>query len=268
MKGLLCSVLFSFSFYVGASDYVRLSDIRSMGMGENGVTQSVCFNPALVALNNQKILHLDYLNRYGLKELGTLGLGFVCPNALLPIGIHISSFGYDAYRETLFRFSAGKRLNERWIVGIGVQYRMLQTELFEEVPKQMTTDVGILFSPVDKVLIGMLVMDFPSFSSDNVAVDYESLASYFVQIGFQWHIINNLLMAGSLETTKTYTLGGNIGIEYTAFDNFHIRAGLQTAPLLPTLGIGYGFTRFSVDVVAFYHPVLGISSGCGLRYSF
>ena len=41
----------------------------------NGVTQSVLFNPALVALNTDKVLHLEYFNRYGVKELGTVGIG-------------------------------------------------------------------------------------------------------------------------------------------------------------------------------------------------
>ena len=61
---------------------------------------------------------------------------------------------------------------------------------------------------------------------------------------------------------------GNAGIEYAPFKNFHIRAGVQTTPLLPTLGIGYRLTGFTVDVATIYHPVLGVSTGLGLSYSF
>ena len=59
-------------------------------MGGNGVTQSVLFNPALVALYTDKVLHLEYFNRYGVKELGTVGIGFVYPNPLLSAGVDIS----------------------------------------------------------------------------------------------------------------------------------------------------------------------------------
>ena len=89
-----------------------------------------------------------------------------------------------------------------------------------------------------------------------------------MQIGFQWQIINSLLIVGTLETNKDNALGGNVGMEYMPFESFRLRAGIQTTPLLPALGMGYSFSKFTLDVVASYHPVLGISSGCGLSYSF
>ena len=49
--------------------------------------RQVLFNPALVALNTDKVLHLEYFNRYGVKELGTVGIGFVYPNPLLSAGV-------------------------------------------------------------------------------------------------------------------------------------------------------------------------------------
>ena len=92
--------------------------------------------------------------------------------------------------------------------------------------------------------------------------------SYSVQIGFQWEIINRLLIVGTIESNKEHMWMGNAGIEYAPFKNFHIRAGVQTTPLLPTLGIGYRLTGFTVDVATIYHPVLGVSTGLGLSYSF
>ena len=197
-----------------------------------------------------------------------MGIGFVYPNPLLSAGVDISSFGYDQYRETLFRLSVGKRLNDRWRIGIGFQYKMLQTDLWEEVPKQLSTDVGILFAPVDKLLIGMLIMDFPSIAIHKYTAEIKCFTGYSVQIGFQWEVINGLLIAGTVESNKTHVLTGNAGIEYAPFGNFRIRAGVQATPLLPTLGIGYRLVGFTVDVATVYHPVLGVSTGLGLSYSF
>ena len=265
MKSINLFVLFFVSINIHAVDNLRIPDIRSLGMGGNGVTQSVLFNPALVALHTDKIIHLEYFNRYGVKELGTVGIGFVYPNPLLSVGVDISSFGYDQYRETLFRLSVGKRLNDRWRIGIGFQ---LQTDLWEEVPKQLSTDVGILFAPVDKLLIGMLIMDFPSIAIHKHTAEIKCFTGYSVQIGFQWEVINGLLIAGTVGSNKTHVLTGNAGIEYAPFGNFRIRAGVQTTPLLPTLGIGYRLVGFTVDVATVYHPVLGVSTGLGLSYSF
>ena len=154
------------------------------------------------------------------------------------------------------------------IIGIGFQYKMVQTELLEEVPKQLSTDIGILFSPVDKLLIGMLIMNFPSIGIHKYTTEIKYFTGYSVQIGFQWEIINSLLIVGTIESNKEHTWMGNAGIEYAPFKNFHIRAGVQTTPLLPTLGIGYRLIGFTVDVATIYHPVLGVSTGLGLSYSF
>ena len=204
MKSISLFVLFWASINIHAVDNLRISDIRSLGMGGNGVTQSVLFNPALVALYTDKVLHLEYFNRYGVKELGMVGIGFVYPNPLLSAGVDISSFGYDQYRETLFRLSVGKQLNGRWRIGIGFQYKMLQTELWEEVPKQLSTDVGILFVPIDKLLIGMLIMNFPSITIHKYTTETKCFTSYSVQIGFQWEIINRLLIVGTIESNKEH----------------------------------------------------------------
>ena len=90
MKSISLFVLFWASINIHAVDNLRIPDIRSLGMGGNGVTQSVLFNPALVALHTNKVLHLEYFNRYGVKELGTVGIGFVYPNPLLSAGVDIS----------------------------------------------------------------------------------------------------------------------------------------------------------------------------------
>ena len=63
MKSISLFVLFWASINIHAVDNLRIPDIRSLGMGGSGVTQSVLFNPALVALNTDKVLHLEYFNR-------------------------------------------------------------------------------------------------------------------------------------------------------------------------------------------------------------
>ena len=79
-------------------------------------------------------------------------------------------------------------------------------------------------------------------------------------------IINRLLIVGTIESNKEHMWMGNAGIEY-ARSKLHIRRGTDYS-LLPTLGIGYRLTGFTVDVATIYHPVLGVSTGLGLSYSF
>lgn len=251
-----------------AVNNLRLPDIRCMGMGMCGVTNSSLFNPALISRENSKSVDINYFNYYGLKELGTVNVAFSYPNDFLSAGVDISSFGYDQYRESMFRLFLGKPLGERWSIGISLQYTLLQTKLMEESPQYLSADVGILFTPVEKLLIGMLIQDFPSVEILKKNADIESIIYYSLQIGFQWEVINNLLIAGNAETNKQTVLTGCIGMEYQLLTHFYVRTGIKTTPLLPTLGIGYRLSGFIVDVAALYHPVLGISTGIGLKYCF
>ena len=256
MKYLLLSLFAGvFSLYVHGVDNLRLPDVRSVGMGGNVATQSILFNPALIVDKEKKSIHLEYFNRYMLKELGTMSGSFYYPNQLLSAGVDISVFGFDKYREMMVRV-------------LGVHYSFLQTDLLENTRSRLSTDIGITFSPIDKLLIGMLIMNFPSVSIGDKDIEIEDFNYYLIQISFQWEIINSLLITGSVGTENENLVVGNFGLEYTAFDSFFIRAGIQTAPLLPSLGIGYNFSCFTIDVASIYHPILGMSTGLGLSFSF
>lgn len=251
-----------------AVENLRLPDIRCMGMGECAATQSLLINPALVCLENVKSIDINYFNKYGLKELGTVSLALSYPNELLSAGVNISSFGYDSYRESMLRLFVGKSLTDKWCVGISIQYAMLQTELHEQRPQYLSTDVGVVYSPVEKLLVTLLIMDLPSVAIKKEITDIESFIGYSLQVGFQWEVFNNMLIAGNAETNKQTTLTGNIGLEYQLIDHFHVRAGIKATPLMPSLGVGYQFSGFTVDVATLYHPILGMSTGIGLKYSF
>ena len=121
MKYLLLSLFAGvFSLYVHGVDNLRLPDVRSVGMGGNVATQSVLFNPALIVNKEKKSIHLEYFNRYMLKELGTMSGSFYYPNQLLSAGVDISVFGFDKYREMMVRVPVGKRLGDQWALGLGV----------------------------------------------------------------------------------------------------------------------------------------------------
>lgn len=264
---ILCIFLFS-SFFLSAADHLRSVEIRSLGTGGNGVTQSVLSNPALVSFIPNRTIHLEYFNRYALKEMGTMAAGYTCPNRLLPFSLDVSSFGFDAYRESLFRISVAKKLNGQWHVGVSIQYSRIQTLLAEEVPQQLSTDVGILFIPVDKVLIGMLITNWPAVSLTKEIRDIKGFADYSFQIGFQWEVINSLFIIGTGESNKPHPLTGSFGMEYRPYPSFQLRAGIQMVPLLPAFGVGYCFSSFQVNAAFLYHPVLGLSTGIGFTYQF
>ena len=150
------------SLSAGAIDNLRIPDLRTLCIGGGGVTETPLFNPAILAAGTKSKLYINYYNRYSVSELSTVSGGFYYLNDILPAGIDITSFGYDEYRESLFRLSLAKRIAEQWTLGIAVQYTMLQSELFEERSGRVSSDIGIAYRPVENVLIGLSMLHLPS----------------------------------------------------------------------------------------------------------
>ena len=268
-RSFVCLLVGMFSYVTSyGADNLRVPDVRSIGMGGNVGTRSASFNPALLALEEEKSIRLNYFNKYLLKELGTLSGSFYYPNPFLSLGFDISAFGYEAYREMMFRFSMGKRLGNRWALGVGFHYSFLQTEVLESTKARLSVDLGLTYSPFDKLLIGVFMINMPSISLGDKTIDIEDFSYYLTQISFQWEIINNLLIVGSAGTDSERIWIGNIGLEYTLFDTFFLRAGMRTDSLSPSLGVGYLFSVFAIDAATIYHPVLGMSVGVGLSFTF
>lgn len=270
MKEFMTSMGVLCFFYLSAfgQTNLRSADIRSIGIGGTEVTNSTLFNPACLSLSTTQFIDINYFNKYQLKELASASIVYANPDLLLPFAIHISTFGYSKYRETMFRLVFSKALSSKWIIGISAQYGLLQTELYEEEVKKVSTDVGILFIPDENLLIGLSITDLPSVRLDNKSIYNKDFSYYSIQAGFQWRFINSMLI--SLSTTyDNYSFPRfNIGIEYTAYDYFFIRTGIQTNPIVPAFGTGIKISRFRFDVAANYHAQLGVCSGVGLSYSF
>jgi hypothetical protein len=270
MKKTVILIFLAWFIHLSANaiDNLRIPDLRTLSLGGGGVTETVLYNPALLAVRTQSKLYANYYNRYSVGELATVSGGFYYLNNILPAGIDVTSFGYDEYRESLFRLSVSKKIAENWSLGVAVQYALLQSELFEESSGRISTDIGITYRPVGNVLTGLSVLHFPSVKTGDKNIDNKHIAPCSVQFGFNWEVINTVLITGSLEYSEEKTINGSFGTEYVPFDDFKIRTGVRTGPLCPSLGAGYRIAGIDVDVGMIYHPVLGVSMGIGIAFSF
>lgn len=267
-KEVLIIVLGTVCCFAGATDRLRPADTRTAGMGGQGVTLSSLLNPSLPAMMPKREVRTDYLNRYNIKELGTLSGGLCYPNTLLPFGAHVASFGYDEYRESMFRFSVARRLSRFWSLGVSLQYVLLQSELFERDVARIAVDVGAAFHPSDDWLIALSVMNFPSVSIGERETNGKNPTMRRVLLGMNYWVAEKVLFLVGMETCKEVPFSFSAGMEYEAFTDFRIRSGISTHPFLPSAGVSYTLVGLTADVAFWYHPVLGAGSGFGLSFSF
>ncbi|HBK29434.1 MAG TPA: hypothetical protein DDZ04_06710 [Parabacteroides sp.] len=260
--------IFVHDAHASSSDYLRVPNIHSLAMGGSGIVTDAFSNPSVMELSSSRSVGVEYFNRYGLKELGTAQGYFLFPNPILSFGVHISSFGYEQFKMLMGRCLLSKRLNERWNIGVSFQYAYLQSELYETKPAKVSTDLGIVYNPFENLFIAFTVQDFPSFQLTSKTVDINEFKSYRMEAGINWNIMNGLLITSYGALNEQQDVMAGIGMEYKVYSCFALRAGVQTLPFLPSIGLGIHLNGFQIDAVAIWHPELGINSGIGLSYSF
>jgi hypothetical protein len=242
--------------------------MRSLGLGGSETVTSVLFNPSLAAWAEGARLEMNCFNRYSLKELCTLNAGGILPGHFVSTGLHVASFGYDDYRESLFRWATARQLGKRWALGVAVEYAMIQTATDEEDRRSaLAADVGLSWYCSERLLLGLTIMNYPS-ADIGEKHSREKFTPGTVQAGAQWTMTEAVLVSGNIGYAEGQALDCGIGLECTAFNDFHIRGGMKLSPPLPSFGIGYKYLRFGIDVAGVLHPLLGASSGMGVSYFF
>lgn len=270
-KILICFLFLYFSvasFPLYATGFLHVTDPRVIALGGNGVVLCSSLNPAVSAFFSDKDLQLSYLNRYALKELNTASLDFHYHNEYLPFGVGVTSFGFDDYRESMFRLSGGKQLGKRWYAGIAVAYYWTQGKLLPYDYSSLAVGAGLIYKPVESFRFGMSVMNMPAIRLSNNNEGDSPNPDYILLAGFSWELLSGCTLSGQLENHEESALSYGVGISYAFLDDVEFRLGLRTDPLLPSGGIGYRFRSFRTDVSASYHQHLGVSTGIGFTYLF
>lgn len=247
-------------------DNVRTADMRSKGMGIQGITESIYFNPACSGLLKKKELSLFYYNRFMMKGMSTATISFVYPHSFLTTGIIFSTFGDQLYRDSQLALSLSKKLGHSWSVGINLAYRFLRMKTMEGTPAFFSSDFGITYQPNKKIRVGISLLNGPRISVGNASFRY--FTGYSFHAGCSWQIHSSVWLVTEVENNYETPFQGSAGIEYCPFSSFYIRTGIHTDPFQPYGGIGYNFHSITADLAISYHNILGVSTGIGLKISF
>jgi hypothetical protein len=250
-----------------ATDYLRMAEVREMRLGGTGVMVAAMVNPSLVAEEEKRSATFSVVDNYGVKGLTRLTAGMLYPNEWLPAAVHIETFGFDAYRETMFQGAVGRRLGGGWTLGIAVRYSVLQTELFDERGTCLSADAGCRFAPTEEWATGFSLMNIAAVAFGEGAKGMSS-SKWRVEAGMKWMPVEKLRLLGSIAGGRDAPVGGHMGIEYDFEKRFTVSGGIGTAPWMTALGVGYEGRLFAVDVATTVHPVLGMSWGIGFSVYF
>ena len=268
---LFLSLVLGFSNVLQAqlSDMTVGGSSRAMG-GTLIATQnawSVLGNQANMAFADKHELGFTYENRFGLKELSTVGVALLWPTKLGNVGVGVQRFGYEMYNEMLVGVAYGRWLwRDRLAMGMKMNFYSMQLGEVYGSKSTLTGDLGIVMLPFKNLIVGVTLNNpFPQKLSDAENTNLPSVVS----VGTLYKITNYLNAVAEVHKVLSEEDASlKLGVEYSWENHLYLRAGMETYPFRQTVGMGFKWTGLSFDVSFFRQDPLGYSPQLSLSYAW
>jgi hypothetical protein len=206
-----------------------------------------------------------YENRFLIKELSIRSAVLAMPVKVGTMGLALTDFGYSLYKENKYSLSFGKAFSKNFSVGMALDY--LSTRIAEGNGNFATVvgEIGMQAKPNKNLVIGAHLYNPTRSQLDKHSTER---APAVLQLGIGYSFSSQVFLTAETEKDIAKNAIFKVGIEYQPINNFYLRIGISTEPVLTAFGFGVHLKSFQVDIAAAYHQTLGITSKLGLSYLF
>lgn len=249
----------NFNFYGGA---------RSAAM-----SNSVTMSPTLSYMQNQASLgwvdstamSIYSFYRPQLPQLSVIATQYRFSALGGGFGIQLQRFGYDAYNENKFGMGYGKKLGEHF--SAGVQFSYLYTDLSGPYKSyhSFVAEAGIQAQFGDRWLFGVHVFN-PTLSK--TGNDAHETSETLLRIGAGVKITEAFLLTSEIEKHLDKDINIRVGSDFEFDMGLNVQAGFQTAPRQFSMGVGYEFNKFAIQVAVTTTTYLEPGTHFALQYFF
>lgn len=266
---LLITLILSTSMLF-AYDFIHPIGGRAVAMGGSSVASQGLWamqnNPAGMA-NLEKIsLGLYYENRWMLPETAYKCGAFALPTKFGCLGLSFNQFGSWKYNENKFGLAYAKDFGRYLQIGLQLDYLMLKIGNDYGTFNAFTFELGLQSQVTDKLTLGTYIFNPVNFSFEQT-LNHEKLP-IVMRFGLAYKFTKDFIGQCEIEkNTEKEGVSLRGGLEYEAFKQFYIRAGVQTNPGILSFGLGYTIRFAQINVAAQLHNELGTSVQIGMIFS-
>ena len=234
---------------------------RSAGMA----AASVVLTDIWASANNQAGLgYLErstaatyYENRLNVKSLSIQSGAFAIPVKSTTIGVNYRYFGFSKYNESKFGLAIGKRLGEKFALGVQMDY--FHTHFAGDYGNfgALCGEIGLLYEPVKHLMVGAHLFNI---SQSRQKGNLNERIPTVMRFGIGYSIQDKATI--SLETEKDLRMDAVFkgGLEYNPIGELFIRCGVSTGYIYQyAFGLGYGWKNIKLDIAFSHHKFLGYS---------
>jgi hypothetical protein len=202
--------------------------------------------------------------RFMLDELSLYQLAIAVPTNSGNFGVKAGYFGFSDYNESQMGLAYARKLGSKVDIGVQFNYNGIQVGGYGN-SSAINFEIGTIFHLTDKLHAG--VHAYNPVGGKYGKNSEEKLASVYT-VGLGYEASDKFFISTEIEKEENQTVNVNAGIQYKFLPQFMARAGIATNTSNVYAGVGLFLKIFRLDVVASYHPQLGITPGLMLVYNF
>ena len=202
--------------------------------------------------------------RFMLDELSLYQLAIAIPTNSGNFGIKAGYFGCSDYNESQMGLAYARKLGSKVDIGVQFNYNGIQVSGYGN-SSAINFEIGTLFHLTDKLHAG--IHAYNPVGGKYGKNSEEKLASVYT-VGLGYEASDKFFISAEIEKEEHQPVNINGGMQYKFLPQFMARAGIATNTSQVYAGIGLFLKNFRLDVVASYHPQLGVTPGLMLIYDF
>jgi hypothetical protein len=250
----------------GQRGFTSAQGARSVAMANTGSTmlgiEAILNNQAgLYKLNGIGVIAATE-QRFLLEELNAISFGLAYGNnSLGAVGLMVSNFGFDEYREQKIGLAYSRKLFDN--LSIGGQLDLLHVNIAGYgSSSNLTFELGAITDITKEVSIG-----FHVFSPSEINITDQATVPTKIILGVAYKPSKKIQIVTEVEkiVDRDYTF--RMGVDYAIVDALSLRAGYGTGPAMLSFGLGYNINKkLSFDGSFTNHETLGITPSGSLIY--
>src|SRR6187455_2710721 len=202
--------------------------------------------------------------RFMLDELSLYQLAIAVPTNSGNFGIKAGYFGFSDYNESQMGLAYARKLGNKVDIGVQFNYNGIQVSGYGN-SSAINFEIGTIFHLTDKLHAG--VHAYNPVGGKYGKNSEEKLASIYT-VGLGYEASDKFFVSAEIEKEENQSVNVNAGMQYKFLPQFMARAGIATNTSNVYAGVGLFLKTFRLDVVASYHPQLGVTPGLMLVYNF
>jgi hypothetical protein len=224
-------------------------------------------NPAILGYLPTTEIGIQYENRFLIHELSSKSVNIGLVSNSVTTGISFSHFGYSLYNEMLVGLGFARNFGDKLALGVQFNYYTAYFSASHTYRGAVFPQVGISYRFSPAFNVGFHTFN-PIQSQLTTEFTVKRIPSLF-SIGTEYNFSPELAWRIQLdkEVSSNYRLA--TGFEYQMLQSLTVKLGAYGSDYLtPCIGFGLKTGSFRIDLNCELHPLLGLTTMAGIKYSF